>query len=206
MLTLNPFGLAPFAHPSGILRPDIYPATIASGLATNIFLNSPIQIDPSTPAGNLILATALGSAANTPGVTNRLLGTFQGVEFTLTATGRRTVSNTWPASTVATNIVAWHTRDPNMYYRIQANGSVAATAIGGQASISTNGSTNGNTTTGFSTVSLDVTTSGSFTQTGTNQLRIIAFDPDINNTPGDAFTSVIVEINLHQDRPSQVAY
>jgi hypothetical protein len=203
MLTYNPFGLAPYSHlGGGTIRPDIYPGTIASGYTSNIFLNSPVQIDAATPSGNLILAAAQG-AAGAATAAQRIIGTFQGAEFTLTATGRRTVSNNWPASTVATAIVGWHTRDVSIVYRIQANGSIAATAVGGQISITTNGSANGNTTTGFSTVGAD---SANLTQTGTNQLRIIGFDPDINNAAGDAFTSLLVQVSAHQDVAQVVAY
>lgn len=203
MLAFNPFGLAPFTHGGGgIVRPDVYPGTIASGAAFNIFLNSPIQIDAATPSGNLILSTAQG-AAGAASAAQRILGSFQGVEFTLTATGRRTVSNMWPTGTVATSIVAWHTRDPNIYYRVQANGSVAATAVGAQLGITTNNTSSGNTTTGFSTVGADT---ANLTQTSTHQLRIIGFDPDINNNPGDAFTSLIVQISAHQDVAQVNAY
>jgi hypothetical protein len=207
-----PFGLAPVLHPSGTVRPSVSGGpqpyggiTIASGYANNIFLNSPVQVDATTPSGNLVLATALGTAG-AGAAANRILGAFQGTEFTLTATGRRTVSNYWPANTVATNIVGWATRDAFIIYEIQANGSIAATALGAQASISTNGSANGNTTTGFSTVSIDVTTGGSLTQTSTNQLRIVGFSQRIDNLPGDAFTVVQVQISLHQDVANQIAY
>jgi len=205
MLTYNPFGLAPYSHQSGTIRPAVYPGSIASGYTNNIYLNSPVQIDSATPSGGLILTTALGAAAG-GAAANRLVGAFQGVEFTLTATGRRTVSNTWPAATVATNIVAWYTRDALITYRIQANGSVTAAQLGAQASITANTTTSGNTTTGFSTVGLDVTTAGSLTQTSTNQLRIVGFDQDPNNSPGDAFTIVMVQISMHQDVANQVAY
>lgn len=207
-----PFGLAPVLHPSGTVRPAVSGGpqpygglTIASAYANNIFLNAPVQIDAATPSGNLILVTALG-AAGAGAAANRILGAFQGCEFTLTATGRRTVSNYWPASTVATTIVAWCTRDPWIIYEIQANGSVAATALGAQASISTNGSANGNTTTGFSSVALDVVTGGSLTQASTNQLRIVGFSQRIDNLPGDAFTVVQVQISMHQDVANQIAY
>lgn len=210
----NPYGLLPVLHPSGIVRPSVSGGpqpygglTIASGYANNIFQGSPIQVDQGTPSGNLILAVAKGAAsASALTATNLLIGSFQGVEYTLTATGRRTVGNFWAASTVATNIVAWITREPNMYYQIQANGSVAATALGAQAAFTTNGSSNGNTTTGFSTVGLDVTTGSSLTQTQFNQLRIVGFAQLIDNLPGDAFTQVIVEIAAHQDRAAQLAY
>jgi hypothetical protein len=216
-LAYNPYGLIPTAHESGIVRPAFGSGGaqpyggygIASGYANNIFQGSPIQIDSQTPSSNIILAPALGASVATPTLLNKILGSFQGVEFTL-ATGRRTVSNFWPAGTVPfanSQTVAWITRDPRIRYEIQANGSVPATSMGALASITTNGSANGNTTTGFSTVGLDVTTAGSLTFPGgtnptfLNQLRIVGFSQRIDNLPGDAFTQVVVEIALHEDLP-----
>jgi hypothetical protein len=221
-LLFAPYGLAPVAHESGIVRPAFGSGggqplggyTIASGYANNIFLNSPIGIDTVTPTSNIVLIAAQGASVATPTLANKLLGSFQGVEFTL-ATGRRTVSNFWPASTVpfaGSQTVAWITRDPRIRYQIQANGPIAATptsaipSMGSLASFTANGSANGNATTGFSTVALD-TTAGNFTNTATanptflNQLRIVGFAQQIDNNPGDAFTQVIVEIALHQDLP-----
>jgi hypothetical protein len=209
------------AHESGIVRPAFGSGggqplggyTIASGYANNIFLNSPIGIDTVTPTSNIVLIAAQGASAVTPTLANKLLGSFQGVEFTL-ATGRRTVSNFWPAGTVpfaGSQTVAWITRDPRIRYQIQANGPVAATptatvpSMGTLASFTANGSANGNATTGFSTVALDTTTanmSNTLNQPTTlNQLRIVGFAQQIDNNPGDAFTQVIVEIALHQDLP-----
>lgn len=208
---LAPYGLAVVLHPSGIVRPAVSGGpqpyggiTIASGLATNIFLNSPVQIDSTTPSGNLVLATGQQTSGAVTAA-GRILGTFQGCEFTLTATGRRTVSNYWPANTVATQIVGWATRDPWLIYEIQANGPVAATALGAQGTLTTNGSANGNTTTGFSTVALDTITIP-LTQASTNQLRIVGFSQRIDNLPGDAFTVVQVQIAAHQDVANQTAY
>jgi hypothetical protein len=204
MLAYNPFGLQPVLSQTGPgVRPSPYQGSIASGAAFNVFQNAPVQIDAATPSGNLILSTALG-AAGAGAAANRIIGSFQGVEFTLTATGRRTVSNYWPANTVATNIVAWYTRDPWLTYKIQANGSIPATALGAQVSLTTNGSANGNTITGFSTVGVESSTG--LTQSSTNQLRIVGFDQDPNNSPGDAFTIVHVQISMHQDVANQVAY
>jgi hypothetical protein len=215
-----PFGLYPVLHPSGILRQSVSGQTgvfqgggpgggnsIASGYANNIFQYSPVQIDSQTPSGNVILAPAQGAAGATAAA-NKIIGAFEGVEFTLTSTGRRTVANFWAASTVATNIVAWITRDAMIIYEIQANASVPATALGGQLSISTNGSANGNTTTGFSSVSADfnVISGTSFTQTTTNQLRIVGFSQRVDNAPGDAFTILQVQISGHQDTAQVAAY
>jgi len=221
-LTFAPYGLVPVAHESGIVRPAFgsgngqplggYP--IASGYGNNIFMNAPIGIDAVTPSSNIVLIAAQGASVATPTLANKLLGAFQGVEFTL-GTGRRTVSNFWPAGTVpftGSSVNAWITRDPRIRYQIQANGPVlqnptaGAPSMGSLASFTANGSANGNATTGFSTVALD-TTAGNFTNQNTanptflNQLRIVGFAQQIDNNPGDAFTQVIVEIALHQDLP-----
>lgn len=221
-LVFAPYGLAPVAHESGIVRPAFgsggaqplggYP--IASGYANNIFMNSPIGIDSVTPSSNIVLIAAQGASAATPTLANKILGAFQGVEFTL-GTGRRTVSNFWPANTVPfanSTVNAWITRDPRIRYQIQANGPVTQNpaagtpSMGSLASITANGTANGNATTGLSTVALD-TTAGNFTNPSTanptflNQLRIVGFAQQIDNLPGDAFTQVIVEIALHQDLP-----
>lgn len=196
--TYNPYGLVPILSQSGIIRPAPTPGVIASGYASNIFQNSPVQIDGTTPTGNLILCAAQGAVSATPAVGSRPIGSFQGVEYTLTATGRRTVGNYWAASTIATAIVAWYTRDPYLTYQIQANGPVAQTLLGNQASFTANASANGNTTTGFSTVGLDTATFGA-SGTNYNQCRIVGFSQAIDNAVGDAFTVVQVQLATHQD-------
>lgn len=219
-LLLAPYGLIPTAHESGVVRPAFGSGgaqpfggyTIASGFASNIFQGSPIMID-SAGAGtsNIVLAAVFVSAAPPIPNASKILGSFQGVEFTL-ATGRRTVSNFWPAGTVpfaGSQTVAWITRDPRIRYEIQANGSIPATAMGNLAGISANGSANGNATTGFSTVSLDIATllNPGANPTFVNQLRIVGFSQRIDNLPADAFTQVIVEIAAHPDLPQPgVAY
>lgn len=189
----TPFGLRPVWHQSGILRPMF--GTILTGYATNIFQYAPIAIDNTAGGGNgtLTLAAAGG----------RAIGSFQGVEYTLTATGRRTVSNWWAASTAATEIVAYYTADFNatMTYEIQANGSIAQADLGNQADWTV--ATAGSTVTGLSSVALDTAT---LTSTGNAGLRIIGFSPYVDNTPGDSFTTVLVQISEHQDIADRIAY
>lgn len=203
----NPYGLQPLFSQSGIIRPAPTPGVITSGYGTNLYMNTPVQIESATPLGTIVIAAAMGASSATPTAANRLIGSFQGVEFTLTATGRRTVSNTWPTGTVATAIVAWYTRDPYLTYSIQANGSISQAQLGQQASITTNNTSSGSTV-GFSTVGLDTATITAFPTAPTlvNQLRIVGFDQGINNVVGDAFTVVQVQISLHQDVANQVPY
>lgn len=192
-----PFGLRPALHISGTVRP--WSGTIASGYATNIFQNAPVQISNTAGTGNGTLIVAPAG--------DRAIGTFQGCEFTLTSDGRRHVSNWWAASQVATDIVAYYTRDAWVTYEIQANGSIAQSNVGNQADWTANGSANGNTVTGLSSVQLDTATlvdgEGGVETAG---LRIIGLSPYVDNAFGDSFTIVLVEISEHQNVANQTAY
>lgn len=205
--TFAPFGLRPALHMSGTIRPWAQ-GTVASGYAANIFQNGPVQISNQAGTGN-------GSLIVAP-VGERAIGTFQGVEYTLTADQRRHVANWWAASLVATDIVANFTRDPWTTYEIQANGQLTQTNIGNQADWTLNdGSTpTGDTTTGFSKVALDVATlvdgEGGVETAG---LRIIGVSQYLQNGWYDAadptanpYPIVLVEISEHQNVANQTAY
>jgi hypothetical protein len=176
-----PFGLRPSFHPSGTIRPTA--GTITTGYASNIYMGSPVGFIAD---GSIALAAAGGTAVA------GACGCFQGCEYT-PSNGRRTVSNIWPASTVATEIVAYFTLDPTIVYDIQGNAAIAQTAIGQQFDWSTNGSANGNLITGFSSVTLD--TASSAANAG---LRVIGLTPGPDNAWGDAFTIVQVQLSEHQ--------
>lgn len=196
---LAPFGLRPSLHMSGVLR--TWPGTIISGLALNIFQYAPVQI--SNQAG-----TGTGGLIPAP-VGERAIGTFMGVEYTLTADGRRHVANWWAASLVATDIVAYYTRDPWVTYEIQANGTINQNNLGNQADWTLNdGSTpTGNTVTGFSVVALNqaslVDGEGGVETAG---LRIVGLARYVDNDYGDTYTIVEVEISEHQNVANQTAY
>lgn len=176
--TAAPFGLRPVYHPSGSIRPVA--ATIASGLATNIFQYSPVQY---VAASGAIALAAAGA---------RAVGCFMGVEFT-PADGRRRYSNTWPANQVATEIVAYITQDPFIIYEIQGNGPVAQDDIGECQDWTTNDTNAGNTTTGLSTVALTTPTAAAIAG-----LQVVGLAPYVDNAWGDAFTIVQVQIAEHQ--------
>lgn len=170
-----PFGLRPAKHPSGVIRQEA--GTIASAYAADIYTGQPVKMGTD----GTIQAAAIGDA---------FLGSFQGCEYT-PATGRRVVSNFWPANTVATQIVAYYTSDPEIIYEIQADGPVAQTEVGQQADFTAIASSNG---LGMSTATMNATTSASTP----GQLAVLGFSSDINNIPGDAFTVVQVKIAKQQ--------
>lgn len=171
-----PFGLKPLYHPSGILRPKA--ADVASGYNTNLFMGTPITFVPGT------------ASLQAAGQTGPAIGSFLGVEFT-PASGRRQFSPYWPAGQVATQIVAYYTDDPWMTYEIQADAAVQESSVGAQANLNAEA---GNTTTGFSTISLETST---LTNTGNGLVRIVGISQGPWNQWGDAYTIVQVQISNH---------
>jgi len=181
----QPFGLRPAFSPSGTIRPTAY--SIATGYGANILQSQPVKIG----ADGTVEAAAIGE---------RLIGSFQGVEFT-DSDGRRRVSNKWTASTAATEIVAYVTLDPSVVYEIQASGTIAVTDIGSQADFGT--ITAGSATTGLSAVVLNAST---LTNSGNAALRIVGLSPGPDNAFGDNFTIVEVQVSEHQNVADRAAY
>jgi hypothetical protein len=186
--TLAPVGLKPVAHLTGaVVRPQ--QGTIASGYASNIFFGSPVVI---------LADGTLGIGADRS--TNRLVGSFAGCEYTA-ADGRRRVSNYWPASTTATEIIAFYYADPDIIYEIQADGSITQAQVGALLSFGTgsNEVSDGSTSTGLSTAAANVGTSPT-------QLQVIGFNRDPDNAAGDTYTKVHVIIAQHQFRANVSAF
>lgn len=182
--TSAPFGLRPVFHPSGTIRPVA--STVLSAYNANIFQNQPVAI----AADGSVVAAAAGA---------RFVGAFQGVEFT-DGEGRRRVSNRWLANTVATDIIAWITRDPAIVYEIQSSATVALADVGSQADFS---AASGSAVVGLSTQLLDM---ASITNSASAGLRILGLTPGADNAFGDAFVVLQVQISEHQDVADRIAY
>ena len=179
--TNAPFGLRPAFHPSGLDRAQALANGIASGYSSDILKGQPVKLNSS---GNIVIAAA-GDAFQ---------GAFAGVEWTDT-TGRRRVSNYWPASTAyqTGSCVAYFYNDPNIVYEIQADGSLAQTSIGDMADLSN--TTAGSTTTGLSQCTLSTTLVG---VGNSAQMLIRDLAPYPDNAWGDSYTVVRVTINESQ--------
>ena len=179
--TNAPFGLRPAYHPSGLDRATALADGILSTYSTDILKGQPVKMATT----GVIQVAAAGDA---------FLGAFSGVEFTDT-TGRRRVSNYWPASTAyqTGSCIAYYYDDPNIVYEIQADGSLAQTSIGAESDLSA--TTAGSTTTGLSqcTISNSVVAAGSGAQ-----MRIINLAPYPGNAWGDSFTIVRATVAKHQ--------
>jgi hypothetical protein len=179
--TNAPFGLRPAYHPSGLDRATALADGILSTYSTDILKGQPVKLDTS----GVIQVAAAGDA---------FLGAFSGVEWTDT-TGRRRVSNYWPASTAyqTGSCIAYYYDDPNIVYEIQAAGSLAQTSVGAEADLSN--TTAGSTTTGLSQATLSTTLAAAGSGA---QMRIINLAPYPGNAWGDSYTIVRATVAKHQ--------
>jgi hypothetical protein len=180
--TSAPFGLRPAYHPSGLDRAQGLANIIESGYAQNLLKGQAVKLAAAT--GYVVRADA----------TDALYGVFDGVEWTDT-TGRRRVSNYWPTGTAyqTGSLIAYIWTDPQVVYEIQANGSIAQTAIGAEFDLSSPYA--GSTTTGLSQALMDTTAAGANTS---KVLRVIDLAPYPGNDWGDAYTIVRVQIAKFQ--------
>ena len=181
--TSAPFGLRPAFHPSGLDRAQALAGGIPSAYSSDIL------------KGQAVLYVA-GSGVIEPvnATGDSLSGAFAGVEWTDT-TGRRRVSNYWPANTAyqTGSCVAYFYNDPNIVYEIQADGSVAQTSIGLDANLSNFAA--GSNVTGLSQATLNA----SILSTGVQgQVQILDIAPYPDNDWGDAFTIVRVQVARRQ--------
>ena len=205
--TLKPFGLKPSFHPSGLDRSTPFAGTNSYVTGTpnysaNYSLSTGQAFYQFTPvAVNSSGALTLAGASGT-----RFLGSFDGVEFT-DSQGRRSVSKWASKATLdaSTEIVFWIFSDPQLVYEIQAEGTVANTAIGKEFDFSTTagysvtgGFSIGNGGAGFSTTALANTavTAG----TGQGQVKVVGLGREVAYPTGElnawGDTNTIVQVQI----------
>jgi hypothetical protein len=188
--TNAPFGLRPAYFPTGLERAQALANGIASGYSSNILKGQPVIYSAS--AGTIVVATAPSAGASA--ASYPVTGAFQGVEWT-DSTGRRRVSNYWPANTTAVtgSVIAYFYNDLNIVYEIQADGPMAQTTIGNEYNFSN--ITAGSTTTGLSQATLSATGVGNGVQ---GQMRVVDLAAYPDNAWGDAYTIVRVQLAITQ--------
>jgi len=181
--TLAPFGLRPAFHPSGLDRAQALANGITSAYASDILKGQPVRYIASSGVIEPVVATG-----------NQVSGAFAGVEWTDT-TGRRRVSNYWPANTAyqTGSCVAYFYNDPQIVYEIQSTGSIAQTAIGLDMNLSNFAA--GSNVTGLSQATLTATVLGTGVQ---GQVQVLDIAPYPDNEWGDAYTIVRVQIARRQ--------
>ena len=124
------------------------------------------------------------------GGTLPIVGVFNGCKYTDPTSGEQVFSNYYPASTNASDLIAFIIDDENVVYEIQADDTFPVTDLFGNFDIVYTSA--GSTSTGISGAELDVTTGA----TNTNlPIKAIDISEDPNNSDtGAANTNVLVVI------------
>jgi len=189
--TATPYGFKPLNHIGGTpYAGAVRHIKIASGFGTNIFNGSIVNIGT---AGTIEVVTDIGD--NSDQFPAGVIGVFVGCTYTDPTSKNKTFSNHWPTGTVASDAMAYVVDDPNVLFQVQADNTVAQTALGGNAPLAAVQSTStGDTTTGNSTTALDADE----VTTATVAFRIVDFVESPDSTVGDAFTDLIVKFNAGQ--------
>ena len=163
-----------------------------AGYNTNIFNGSIVAVNTS---GYLEIVTTVGSSAGNifPAGT---MGVFVGCSY-VNAQGQVIYAQYYPANTVApagTAITAYVIDDDRAVFQVQAAGTLAQTALGMNAILSTAQTTStGSTTTGNSNTAISI----SVAATATYAFKIVGFvDMQGFSTVGDAYTDVLVKFNV----------
>ena len=119
-----------------------------------------------------------------------VVGVFNGCQFTDPTTGEQVFQNFYPASTNASDIIAFIVDDPNVVYEVQADDTFPVADLFGNFDIVYTSS--GSTLTGISGAELDVTTGATNT---TLPIKAIDISQDPNNDDvASANTNVLVVI------------
>jgi hypothetical protein len=182
--TATPMGAEPTdtLSASGSFTGKVRHIKVASGYGTAIFY------------GDFVKLVSTGTVEKDTGTTTLTpVGVFVGCAFTSPTTDELTFSQTFPASTAASDIVAYVVDDPNVLMRMQSDEAIAQTGLGNNVAVV---QTAGSTSIGRSKNAVD---GSSIATTNTLPLRIIDFVDGPTSAVGDAFTDVIVKFNAgHQ--------
>ena len=158
---------------------------IASGYAANIYNGSVVSI---VAAGTVEIVSEVGSNADAfPAGT---VGVFVGCSYTDPNTKQKLFSQYWPTGTVASDAVAYVIDDPDVVFQIQADDTLAQSALG--INIPVVNPTAGSTVTGNSTMAADAS---AIAVTDTLAFKIIDFVDSTTSSVGDTYTDVLVKFN-----------
>ena len=164
---------------SGSFTGKVRHIKIASGYGTAIFY------------GDFVKLVSSGTVEKDTGTTTLTpVGVFMGCSYTDPSTNQKTFNQQFPASTAASDIVAYVLDDPSVLMRMQGDASLAQTTLGNNVAVV---QTAGSTSIGRSKNAVD---SSTVATTNTLPLRIIDFVDGPTSTVGDAFTDVIVKFNV----------
>jgi len=174
------FGLKPLGNLSATGSQKQYGYEIADNQAGAIF------------QGDLVTIVNGYVVKFLPGTHAAALGVFNGCNYVDPTTGKPTFNNYYPGSVNITQgiISADVLDDPSQLFIIQADGAITQANIGKNADVI---GTGGSTTTGVSTMELDVST---IADTAALNLKIVG----LYNVPGNelgSFAVLVIKINEH---------
>ena len=162
---------------SGSFTGKVRHIKIASGYGTDIFYGDFVK---------LVSTGTVEKAAVTTSVVAGTVGIFVGCNYTDPTPKQPTYNQYFPASTAASDIVAYVVDDPDLLFQMQGDASIAQTGLGNNVSAV---NTAGSTSIGRSRNAVDAS---SIATTNTLPLRIVDFVDGPSSTVGDSFTDVIV--------------
>ena len=164
---------------SGSFTGKVRHIKIASGYGTAIFY------------GDFVKLVSSGTVEKDTGTTSLTpVGVFMGCSYTDPNTNQKTFNQQFPASTAASDIMAYVLDDPSVLMRMQGDATLAQTTLGNNVAVVESA---GSTSIGRSKNAVD---SSTVATTNTLPLRIIDFVDGPTSTVGDAFTDVIVKFNV----------
>ena len=137
--------------------------------------------------------TGGGIEVHADGGTVPIVGVFNGCQYTDPTTGEQKFSNFYPASTNASDIIAFVIDDPNVVFEIQADDTFPVADLFGNFDIVYTSS--GSTVTGISGAELEVATGATTTSLPLKAIDISG-DPE-NSDVATANTNVLVVIQNH---------
>ena len=189
--TAAPFGLRPIGRLDNGSQEVFRQYPIASAYGTNICAGDVVQLVDGGTATTIEKQSATGD--DTTAID--MVGIFIGCKYTDPNTNQLTFSQKWPASTVASDAMAYVVDDPNVLFAIQADGAPANTGdIYGKNAVFVQ--TAPNTTLNISRVSLDISAIGTDPQ---NPIRIIDYlGGDQGDEKGTSFPILVCKFNYHQ--------
>ena len=178
------------ARPVGSLVSCAYNAKIShykikNAYGTAIFYGDFVKWGDDNP--NTTIQKDTGTTACTP------IGVFLGCSYTDPSTGQFTTNNQFPASTAASDIVAYVASDPFLVMQMQSDESLSQDDLGKNVAVV---QTAGSTSIGVSKNAVDGSTAAT---TNTLPLKLVDFVDGPDSAIGDSFTDVLVMFNVgHQ--------
>lgn len=189
--TSAPFGLRPIGRLDNGSLEVFRQYPIASGYATNIAMGDVVELTDNGSTTTITKQTATGD-----GAVIDIVGIFVGCKYTDPNTKQQVYSQLWPASTVASDAMAYVVDDPQVLFAIQGNTapSDVGDVYGKNAPLV---QTAPNTDLKISRVSVDITNLSA--STTNDPLRIIDYlGGNQGDEVGTSYPIFVCKFNYHQ--------